>query len=190
MSSKSHGVLTKRTSCAIHAFLFLWPEILSLFPFQIVLWTFYQYEVIVTQYIRLVIQASQSSVCKAEAPKNSFPQMGDPKIESPCVSWWSLLLEALIPLVISLLWELREQNPNQTFRCHLLYSFIHGKLYIVFFNETCYKWWTFHLFDLSEEVLWLKKISPRKDFLNYSTELDSRTEASHSLRRKGKVGAL
>ena len=27
------GVLTKRTSCAIHAFLFLWPEICSLFPF-------------------------------------------------------------------------------------------------------------------------------------------------------------
>lgn len=38
--------------------------------FHFVLWTFYQYEVIVTQYIRLVIQAIQSSVCKAEAPKN------------------------------------------------------------------------------------------------------------------------
>jgi len=31
-------------------------RILSLFPFQIVLWTFYQYEAIVTQYIRLVIR--------------------------------------------------------------------------------------------------------------------------------------
>lgn len=82
------GVLTKRTSCAIHAFLFLWPEIISWFPFQIVLWTFYQYEVIVTQYIRLVIQAIQSSVCKA---KNGFQKMGDQKIESLCISWWSLL---------------------------------------------------------------------------------------------------
>lgn len=92
MSSESHGVLTERTSCAIHAFLFLWPEIFSWFPFQIVLWTFYQYEVIVTQYIRLVIQAIQSSVCKAEAPQKGFPKMGDQKIESLCVSWWSLLL--------------------------------------------------------------------------------------------------
>ena len=90
MSSESRGVLTERTSCAIHAFLFLWPEIFSWFPFQIVLWTFYQYEVIVTQYIRLVIQAIQSFVCKAEAP--GFPKMGDQKIESLCVSWWSLLL--------------------------------------------------------------------------------------------------
>jgi len=31
-------------------------RILSLFPFQILLWTFYQYEAIVTQYIRLVYQ--------------------------------------------------------------------------------------------------------------------------------------
>lgn len=92
MSSESHGVLTKITSCAIHAFLFLWPEIFSWFPFQIVLWTFYQYEVIVTQYIRLVIQAIQSSVCKAEAPNNGFQKMGDQKIESLCISWWSLLL--------------------------------------------------------------------------------------------------
>ena len=60
--------------------------------FHFVLWTFYQYEVIVTQYIRLVIQAIQSSVCKAEAPKNGFQKMGDQKIESLCVSWWSLLL--------------------------------------------------------------------------------------------------
>lgn len=36
-----------------------------LISIQIVLWTFYQYEVIVTQYIRLVIQAIQSSVCNA-----------------------------------------------------------------------------------------------------------------------------
>ena len=92
MSSESHGVLTERTSCAIHAFLFLWPEIVSWFPFQIVLWTFYQYEVIVRQYIILVIQAIQSSVCKAEAPKSGFQKMGDQKIESLCVSWWSLLL--------------------------------------------------------------------------------------------------
>ena len=92
MSSESHGVLTERTSCAINAFLFLWPEIDSWYPFKRVLWTFYQYEVIVTQYIRLVIQAIQSSVCKAEAPKNGFPKMGDQKIESLCVSWWSLLL--------------------------------------------------------------------------------------------------
>lgn len=87
MSSKSHGVLTERTSCAIHAFLFLWPEIVSLFSFQIVLWTFYQYEVIVTQYIRLVIQAIQSSVCNAEAPNNGFQKMGYQKIESLCVSY-------------------------------------------------------------------------------------------------------
>lgn len=92
MSSESHGVLTEKTSCANHAFLFLLPEIFSLFSFQIVLWTFYQYEVIVTQYIRLVIRAIQSSVCKAEAPKNGFQKMGDQKIESLCVSWWSLLL--------------------------------------------------------------------------------------------------
>ena len=91
MSSESHGVLTERTSCAIHAFLFLWPEISSWFPFQIVLWTFYQYEVIVTQYIRLVIQAIQSSVCNAEAPYFGL-KMGDQKIESLCLSWWSLLL--------------------------------------------------------------------------------------------------
>lgn len=90
MSSESHGVLTERTSCAIHAFPFFWQEFLSWFPFQIVLWTFYQYEVIVTQYIRLVIQAIQSSVCHASAP--SFQKMGYQKIESLCASWWSWLL--------------------------------------------------------------------------------------------------
>lgn len=89
MSSESHGVLTERTSCAIHAFLFLLPEIFDGFPFQIVLLTFYQYEVIVTQYIRLVIQAIQSSACKVEAPNKGFQKMGDQKIESLCVSWWS-----------------------------------------------------------------------------------------------------
>lgn len=34
---------------------------------------FYQYEVIITQYIRLVNQAIQSYVCKVEATKNGFP---------------------------------------------------------------------------------------------------------------------
>ena len=43
------------TSFAIHAFMFLWPDIFSWFPFQIVLWTFYQYEAIVKRYTRLVI---------------------------------------------------------------------------------------------------------------------------------------
>lgn len=114
MSSESHGVLTKRTSCAIHAFLFLWPEILSLFPFQIVLWTFYQYEAIVTQYIRLVIQAIQSSVCKAEAPKKGFQKMGDQKIESLCVSWWSLLLVVFLfgPLPLLLIRSIQQRHAS------------------------------------------------------------------------------
>jgi hypothetical protein len=43
-----------------------------------------------------VIQAIQSSVCKAEAPQNGFPKMGDQKIESLCVSWWSLLLNIFL----------------------------------------------------------------------------------------------
>jgi hypothetical protein len=96
MSYESHGLLTERTFCAIHDFQFLLPKILSWFPFQIVLWTFYQYEVIVTQYIRLVIQAIQSFVCKAEAPLIYFPKMGDWKIESLCISWWSLLLAVFL----------------------------------------------------------------------------------------------
>lgn len=97
MYSESHGVLTKRTSCAIHVFPFWWPEIVSWFPFQIVLWTFCQYEVTVTQYIRLMIQAIQSSVCQASAPKmGSFRKMGSQKIEELCLSWWSWLLVVLI----------------------------------------------------------------------------------------------
>jgi len=61
MSPESHRVLTEKTSFAIHAFIFLWPDIFSLFPFQIVLWTFYQYEAIVTRYTRLVIRVIKRS---------------------------------------------------------------------------------------------------------------------------------
>jgi len=61
MSPESHGVLTEKTSFAIHAFMFLWPYIFSWFPFQIVLWTFYQYEAIVTRYTRLVIRVIKRS---------------------------------------------------------------------------------------------------------------------------------
>jgi len=114
MSSESHGVLTERTSCAIHAFLFLWPEIVSWFPFQIVLWTFYQYEVIVTQYSWLVIQAIQSSVCKAEAPKNGFQKMGDQKIESLCVSWWSWLLVVFLFGLLLFLFYWSEASSSAT----------------------------------------------------------------------------
>ena len=64
------------------------PPILELLPERV--------EVIVTQYIRLAIQAIQSSVCKAEAPKNGFQKMGDQKIESLCVSWGSLLLAVFL----------------------------------------------------------------------------------------------
>ena len=56
MSPKSHGVLIEKTSFAIHAFMFLWPDIFSWCPFQIVLGTFYQYEAIVTRCTRLVIR--------------------------------------------------------------------------------------------------------------------------------------
>jgi len=61
MSPESHGVLTEKTSFAIHAFMFLLPYIFSWFPFQIVLWTFYQYEAIVTRYTRLVIRVIKRS---------------------------------------------------------------------------------------------------------------------------------
>ena len=61
MSPESDGVLTEKTSFAIHAFMFLWPYIFSWFPFQIVLWTFYQYEAIVTRYTRLVIRVIKRS---------------------------------------------------------------------------------------------------------------------------------
>ena len=61
MSPESHGVLTEKTSFVSHAFMFLWPNIFSSFPFQIVLWTFYQYEAIVTRYTRLVIMVIKRS---------------------------------------------------------------------------------------------------------------------------------
>ena len=61
MSLESHGVLTEKTSFPIHAFMFLWPYIFSWFSFQIVLWTFYQYEAIVTRYTRLVIRVIKRS---------------------------------------------------------------------------------------------------------------------------------
>ena len=61
MSPESHDVLTKKNSFAVHDFMFLRPYILSLFPFQIVLWNFYHYEAIVTQYIRLVIRVIKIS---------------------------------------------------------------------------------------------------------------------------------
>jgi len=61
MSPESHVVLTEKTSFAIHAFMFLWPYIFSWLPFQIVLWTFYQYEAIVTRYTRLVIRVIKRS---------------------------------------------------------------------------------------------------------------------------------
>jgi len=52
--------------------MFLWPDIFSWSPFQIILWNFYQYEAIVTQYIRLVIQAIQSSCVRQKPPKIVF----------------------------------------------------------------------------------------------------------------------
>jgi len=61
MSPESHGVLTEITSFAIHAFMFLWPDIFSWFPIQIVLWTLCQYEEIVTRYTRLVIRVIKRS---------------------------------------------------------------------------------------------------------------------------------
>jgi len=61
MSPELQGVLSEKTSFAIHAFMFFWPDIFSWFPFQIVLWTFYQYEAIVTRYTRLVIRVIKRS---------------------------------------------------------------------------------------------------------------------------------
>ena len=61
MSPESHGDLTEITSFAIHAFMFLWPDIFSWFPIQIVLWTSYRYEAIVTRHTRLVIRVIKRS---------------------------------------------------------------------------------------------------------------------------------
>jgi len=61
MSPESHGVLSEKTSFAIHAFMFLWPDIFSWLPFQIVVWTFYHYDAIVTRYTWLVIRVIKRS---------------------------------------------------------------------------------------------------------------------------------
>jgi ABC-type spermidine/putrescine transport system permease subunit II len=64
-----------------------------------------------------VIQAIQSSVCKAEAPKNGFQKMGDQKIELLCLSWWSLLLVVFLfgPLLVLLIRSIQQHHAGLEF---------------------------------------------------------------------------
>jgi len=82
MSPESHGNLTEKTSFAIHAFMFLWPAIFFLISISNCSLDF------------LSIWGDRNTIYKTR-------DSGDQKIESLCVSWWSLLYNFFLAYTFS-----------------------------------------------------------------------------------------